>query len=182
MTPVKPDWRPQAGGEIALSDEHLQRIGYAVVTEGAAKSVACSMLRGIEQLSDEDWAKLHRQPLKKICERLLTGSEGIDDELTARLEAFDGARENAHELRHIVVHVTWGDDGQGRPNGFDFGRQRHVSVADIDAAMAGCAELKRAANWAAMRVAELIEKGVWPERTSGGQGMNIRTADRWVRL
>jgi hypothetical protein len=175
------DWRPREGGEIALTDDHLKRIGYAVVAEGHSKAIACSMLRAVEQLSHEEWIRLDRQPLKAICQRLLNSSAGVDAELTARLQAFDAARENAHELRHIVVHVTWCDDGQGQPTGFDYGRQRHVSIGDVEAAMSGCAELKRAANWAAMRVAELIENGVWSERPDG-QGMNIRTANRLVRL
>ena len=175
------DWRPREGGEIALTDDHLKRIGYAVVAEGHSKAIACSMLRVIEQLSHEEWIKLDRQPLKVICQRLLTGSDGVDAELSARLQAFEAARENAHELRHIIVHVTWGDDGQGQPTGFDYGRQRKVSLADIDAAMSGCAELKRAANWSAVRVAELVENGVWPERADG-QGMNIHTSNRFVRL
>lgn len=92
--------------------------------------------------------------------------------------------DSAHELRHIVVHATWGEEPgpERNPTAYDYGRQRLVTVADIDAAMSGCAELKRAANWAALRVAELIEDGVWPERPAATQGMGIRTKSRLVRL
>jgi hypothetical protein len=142
------------------------------------------MLRAIEQLSHEQWIRLDKQPLKELCRRLLDGTEGIDAELTERLTAFDTARDQAHELRHIVVHVTWGEEPgpQRKPIGYDYTRQRLVSAADIDAAVNGCAELKRAANWAAVRVAELVDEGVWPERPDEGQGLGVYAKNRWVRL
>lgn len=85
-------WRPQIGGDIALRDEHLKRIGYAVAIEAHAKFVACTVLKVIEQLPHDQWVRLDRRPLKEICRRLLEGSAGIDADLTARLEALEAAR------------------------------------------------------------------------------------------
>lgn len=175
-------WRPPSAGEISLGDHELARIGFAVVTEGHSKALACALLRTIEGLDHHEWIKLDRQPLNKICDRLKAGAVALDPELLARIEAFDDARIEAHELRHIIVHVTWGTNGDDQPFGFDFGRQREVTIADIDEAVSGCAEMKRSVNWAAMRLAELVENGVLPERDDDAQGVGIHTGRRLVRL
>lgn len=56
----------------------------------------------------------------------------------------------------MIVHVMWGAGGDCFL-GYDYTRERVVSVRDIVRAVAGCAEIKRAASWFAMRVAEMIE-------------------------
>lgn len=68
------------------------------------------------------------------------------------------------------------------PVGYDYGRSRRLGVGDIEAAMAGCAELKQAAHYTAYRVAELIQAGVFEERPAGTSGLAVRTTRGTVYL
>lgn len=173
-------WRPREGGIVALSDEQLARIGLAVVLEAQAKGAAAAVLRVLDGLSGNEWIELERVQFRQIMERLITASAGVDGELEERISVLERARLSGHELRNIVVHVSWGEGGEG-PVGYDYGRKRLLDSSDIDAALSACAELKRAAHWCAYRVGELIQAGRFPERAAG-QGMSIRTEKGPVRL
>lgn len=179
------DWRPPEGGHIALSDDGLARIGYAAVTEALAKSTAAAALRALERLTEQQWISLERVQFKQITERIKQASEGLDEELTRRVSELMQAREREQQLRHIVVHAVWaeGADADGQPDviGYDYGRERLITAKEIEEAVAGCAALRLAASSVAMRIAELIEQGIIPERTAG-RGVSIRTRNRLVRL
>lgn len=173
--------RPTSGGEVALGDDDLARIGLAVVFEAAAKSVAASALRVLETLTEDQWKRLERVQFKQILERLRARVEQVDDvELMSRLDDLKRAVSSGHEARHVIVHVTWGAGGAGFL-GYDYARDREVGARDIEYAVEGCAEIKRAASWFAMRVAELISEGVLPER-QGGVGLTMWTVRGPVRL
>jgi len=58
--------RPTSGGEVALGDDDLARIGLAVDFEAAAKSVAASALRVLETLTEDQWKRLERVQFKQI--------------------------------------------------------------------------------------------------------------------
>lgn len=175
-------WRPREGGEVALNDAHLARVGITVIYEAAAKMACAASLRAVDQLSFEQWVALDRRPLKEIVRKLIAGASRLaDPDLIDRVAAVEEASSTAHELRHMIVHVPWGGAEGQEPGGYDYGRKRLLTVADIDAAMNGCAELKRAAHWTAMRVAELIELGSLPERPAG-PGMTIRTSTRSIAI
>lgn len=173
--------RPQAGGEVALGDDDLARIGLAVVFEAAAKAVTASALRALEALDEENWIKLERIQFKQILARICDRVDAIDDaELTVRFGEMEAAVEKSQEIRHMIVHAMWGEGGNGFL-GYDYRRQRRLDGRDIAQAVEGCAEIKRAATWFAMRVANLVEDRVLPER-KGGTGMSIRTDKGPVRL
>lgn len=173
--------RPFPGGDVALGDDDLARIGLAVVLESSAKSTAASALRALCALSDKEWVRLERMQFGQILKRIEVQVASIADaELNSRFRELTDAVQKAHQSRHIVVHVAWatGEDGS---LGYDFTRERLVKPGDIQQAVDGCAEMKRAASWFAMRVANLIEEGTLQER-SEGRGMSIRTMRGLVRL
>jgi hypothetical protein len=180
-----PIHRPFAGGEVPLSDEQLAKLGLTVAYEATAKAVAASALRALLSLSEADWIKLERVQFGQIAARIQKRVDELaDSELSERHEVLRSALSESHELRHQVVHAVWGgspSDMEQRPESYDYGRRRLLGEEDIDAAVEGCAELKRAASWFAMRVANLIEDGVLTERNDG-RGMAIRTENRLVRL
>jgi hypothetical protein len=182
---VTNDWRPQEGGHVALNDDGLARIGYAAVTEAVAKATAASALRVLERLTEQEWVSLERTQFKQIVERLERASRGIDEELIRCVSALAELRKSEQELRHIIIHVVWGqganDDGKPDIVGYDYGRAKLITSKEIDDAVNGCAKLRLAASQVAMRVAELIDDGVLKERADG-RGMSIRTDRRLVRL
>lgn len=47
--------RPKSGGDVALGDDDLAKIGLAVVYEAAAKTMAASALRSLDTLSEGKW-------------------------------------------------------------------------------------------------------------------------------
>lgn len=173
--------RPRSGGDVALGDDDLARIGLAVVFEAAAKTVTASALRALCALDEEKWIKLERAQFKQMLLRISERVQEINDsELTLRFDELDSAVEKSQEIRHMIVHVMWGAGGEGFL-GYDYIRQRKLDGRDIERAVEGCAEIKRAASWFAMRVANLIEDRVLPER-HGGTGMTIHTQKGPVRL
>ncbi len=173
--------RPPAGGHVALEDDDLARIGLAVVLEAAAKSSAASALRALSSLSYEEWVKLERVQFKQILERIESRITKLQDvEISLRFAELQAAIEQGHDARHLVVHVTWGVGGDG-VLGYDYGREREATTTDILDAVNRCGEIKRAAHWFAMRVANLIVEGVLPEREDG-RGMTICAGNRDVRL
>ncbi len=184
MEQTQPSWRPAAGGPISLSDAQLAHIGLMVVFEAGAKAVTATALKVVEGLSIDQWVRLERVQLSQIMTRLVTAVAQGDQELVDRVTVLEQARLSAHELRHIVVHVVWGQapGPEALPTAHDFGRRRSLCADDINSALEGCAELKRAATRVAYRIAELVEQGVYPEREAGLPGMGIRTQNRLVRL
>ena len=147
--------RPDAGGEIALGDDDLARLGLAVVYESSAKAIAASALRALCSLSKDEWVKLEREKFGELLKRIFRRVEELDDpELASRFGDLEHSVKQAHEVRHIVVHVLWGFGGDGFL-GYDYSRGREVTPEDIEKAMLGCAEIRRAALWFAMRVANL---------------------------
>lgn len=181
MSDFEGAWRPPAGGQVVLSDQDLAKIGLMVVHEASAKSVAAIALKAVERRSFAEWVRLDRMQFQQITERLL--AQEIDPEFRQRAIILETARSRAHELRHIVVHAVWGEGGaDGDPVAYDYSRSRLLGRDDINAALEGCADIKRAAHSLAYRVAELIEDGVLPEGAAGGRGMSIRTERRSVRL
>lgn len=107
--------RPMAGGDVALEDDDLARLGLTVVYEAAAKAVAASALRALRALDDRAWIRLERTQFKQILAaiepRVL---EIADEELSSRFRELQEALANAHEVRHVIVHVMWGAGGRGR--------------------------------------------------------------------
>lgn len=176
------EWRPLAGGSVALNDAELAQIGLMVVFEAHAKASASAALKVVEQLSHKAWIKLERMQFLQIMDRLIKASKGVDQELERRAQTLEQARQEAHELRHIIVDLSWGEGGVDGPAGYDFGRERLLSTADITNALTGCAELKRAAHWTVFRCAELIETDRFDEGNKDGPGMNFRTRTGLVRL
>lgn len=173
--------RPEAGGEVALDDDNLARIGLAVVYEAAAKTVAASALRALCTLDEAEWIKLGKVQFKQILARISKRVEEIDDEeLSSRFATLEAAVTDHQEVRNMIVHVLWGAGGRDFI-GYDYTRRRELTEADIIQAVEGCAEIKRAASWFTMRVANLIEERVLPERQSGS-GMTIHTGRSSVRL
>lgn len=173
--------RPTAGGVVSLRDEDLTGIGLAVVYEAAAKGMATSALRALCSLEEKEWKKLERVPFGEILGMLKNEVEALADlELSSRFDILQLAVDQAHEIRHIIVHVIWAEGGDGSV-GYDYRRKRKVSTNDITQAVDGCAEIKRSASWFAMRVANLIEEGVLQERPAGA-GMTIHTDNAPVRL
>ena len=174
--------RPISGGEVALRDDDLARIGLAVVFESSAKSITASALRAIASLSEVEWVRLERVQFKQILETIESRLEVINDsEVSERFGVLKLAVNNAQEARHVIVHAIWGQGGETGVRGYDYGRERLLDSEDIALAMSGCAEIKRAASWFTMRVAILIEEGVLPERPEG-RGMKMRTLKGVVRL
>lgn len=175
-------WRPIAGGPVALNDAQLAEIGLMVVFEAHAKASASMALKVVEGLSWKSWIKLERMQFSQIMLRLSKASEGVDTDLEDRVRVLEQSRQKAHELRHVIVHLSWSEGGDDGPTGYDFGRERLLSTTDITNALAGCAELKRAAHWTVFRCAELIEQGRFQEGDKNGGGMNFRTRTGLVRL
>lgn len=175
-------WRPAVGGLVALTDAQLAQIGLMVVFEAGAKASASSALKVVEQLSRESWIKLERMQFSQIMVRLIDAAKGKDAELEDRIQILERQRKVVQESRHMIVHLSWGEGTESEPIGFDYGRQRLLTTADITDALTGCAELKRAAHWTAYRCAELIELGAFGEGDANGQGVGIRTKTRLVHL
>jgi hypothetical protein len=176
-------WRPAAAGGIVLSDSDLAKIGLTAVLEARAKSAAAAALKVVEGLSHDDWIRLERVQFSQISERLIKAAEGKDDEFRRLVQVLDQARKHAHGLRHMVIHVTWGQHGDAEvPLGHDFGRARNVTASDIQAALEGCAEMSLAARRVTYRAAELIVLGQYAERAVGTKGISMFARDRWVRL
>lgn len=173
--------RPNAGGDIPLDDDSLARIGLAVVYEGNAKSVAGLALRALRSWDLDRWKRLEREPFGAIMRKLRISVNELDDgELSARFADLESAISEHHDIRHMIVHVAWGFGGDGFI-GYDYGRAREVTAGDIEDAVRGCAEIRRAASWFTMRVANLVEEGVLPERTES-VGAKIKTEKGSVRL
>lgn len=173
--------RPTKGGNIALDDENLARIGLATVLEAQAKSATVSVLRAVCVLSEQDWIRLEKCQFGQILTRLSERLQSLNDqEVTSRFSDLSDALNTGHESRHMVVHAVWGTGGENFI-GVDYRRGREMDAVDIQKAVDDCAEIKRAAHWLAMRVAELIIDGTLPER-SEGRGLSINVNGRLVRL
>ena len=175
------DWMPAKGGHVALSERDLAKIGLAVVYEAQAKSVAAAILKALTRQDSASWVEVEKMQFSQILKRTVSASL-IDDELGLRIRDLEKARIESHDLRHMVVHSAWGVGGDDGLMAFDYRRQKELGRSEIDSAMNGCAELKRAAHWAAYRVAQLIECNVLTERPSSEQGIGIHTETRLVRL
>jgi hypothetical protein len=173
--------RPLAGGDVALDDDNLARIGLIVTYEAIAKSVAVSALRALAGLSEADWREADKQQFKQIVDRLSPlVSKVADSKLSERFEEFTGALRVGQEARNVIVHAPWGH-GPERFEGYDYRRSRLVREPDIREAVVKCADLKRSVNWFALRIGELIAAGVLLERERG-PGMAINTRNGTVRL
>lgn len=173
--------RPLAGGDIALNDDSLAKIGLAVVYEASAKARSAAALRALSLIDEEGWKKLERKPFDFIIKKLLDAVMRIgDSDLSERFEQLREAVSQHHEIRHIVVHVPWGHGGDGFV-GYDYSRRVEVTSNHIDRAVIGCAEILRAASWFTLKVANLVEDGALPERGEGA-GVSVRTETRLVRL
>ena len=180
---LRVSWRPAAGGHVSLTDAQLAKIGLMIVYDAAAKASAAAALRATKSLTVEQWIKLEKHQFIQINVQLVEAVKGVDDELSARVKLLEEARFYAQEKRNIAVHSVWGQAGVGDSSvAYDYRRQLLSGTETLDIALQACAELKRAANWMAYRVAELIEHGVYSERVEGSQGMSIRTSNRLVRL
>ena len=174
-------YRPKSGGHIPLDDEDLAAIGLAVVYESGAKSAVGAALRALANLSFANWKKAERLQFSQLIERIHPHVFQLEDEeLTSRFTDLRQALENGHELRHIIVHVCWGEGGNSFL-GRDFSRDLTVLPEHILHAVEACAEIKRASHWFALRVGELIIEGKIAERKEG-PGMKIMVRDQWVRL
>lgn len=173
--------RPASGGHVALPDDALAKIGLAVVYESSAKSAASAALRALANLDERRWRKLEKWQFGQIMSQIENQLPALDDaEIFERFARLRSALDSGHEPRHLIVHVSWGEGGEGYI-GYDYIREREVHPADIDVAVESCAELKCASHSFTMRVAELIIDGKIPERT-GSVGMSMCVGDRWVRL
>lgn len=88
--------RPISGGEVALRDDDLARIGLAVVFESSAKSITASALRAIASLSEVEWVRLERVQFKQILETIESRLEVINDsEVSERFGVLKLAVNNA---------------------------------------------------------------------------------------
>jgi hypothetical protein len=175
-------WRPLSGGPVALTDHQLSQIGLLAVYEASAKSTAAASLRALKMLSFEEWAKLEKVQFSQIVEKLFDASANLDGELTNRLNALKAAMIAGQEMRHAILHASWGQAGaEDFAVAYDYSRNTQLDADYIGKALEKCAELKRASHWATFRVAELVERGIIPERLDG-PGMSIRTTTRSVRL
>ena len=150
--------------------------------EASAKSSAAASLRALEALSLEDWRRLERVQFSQIMKRLFVASTGLDEELTRRLNDLEVAREIGQDMRHAILHATWGQAAaEDIAISYDFNRKLNLDADYIGKALLSCAELKRSSHWATLRVAELVAQGILVERPAG-PGMSIRTATQLVRL
>ena len=166
--------RPDKGGHVPLDDDSLIGIGLAVVYESAAKSAAGGALRALASLTFEDWKRTEKQPFKLLLKKIKPCVDRLEDgELASRFDDLEQALADGHELRHIIVHVSWGEGGDGFL-GYDYSREKEVTSADIQQALNACAEIKRACHWFALRVGELVALGKLPDR-GDGPGMSIKT-------
>ena len=174
-------FRPQTGGDVPLDDEDLAGIGLAVVYESGAKLMTGCALRALAALDFEQWKKTERYQFSQLIEKLEPNVEELaDTELKASFKKLREALAIGHELRHIVVHVTWGHSEDGFA-GYDYGRSRKVSGDDIRDAVQQMAEIKQASHRFAMRVAELVAQGVIEEREPG-PGVSVLTEFGSARL
>jgi hypothetical protein len=175
-------WRPISGGAVALTDLQLSKIGLIAVYEASAKAAVALSLRPLENLSHAEWVELDRQQFSQLMKRLKTASDKVDEELSRRVCDLENALKTGQDMRHAILHATWGQAGNEEiAFAYDRRRRLELNAKYIDTALERCADLKRAGHWMALRVAELIENGVINERPAG-PGVSILTSTRLVRL
>lgn len=176
-------WRPSLVKWLPLSDVDLAKLGMTTVLEAQAKAMAATALKTLERKSHAEWARLEAMQFRQICDRLLATSKEVDEELRFLAEKLNQVREGNHELRHIVVHASWGIGINDEPSGYDWRRELKLERDDIDRAMQGALSLHVCAHQLVMQVARLIGSGILAEGTDDGAAIKIRIEqDRVVTM
>jgi len=158
---------------LPLTDLDLSKLGMTAVLEAQAKAFAATALKTLKRKSHAEWTRIERTQFSQICKCLITAGAGINDQLCELIRQLDEARTYGHELRHMVVHASWGLDAEGQPTSYDYGRTRKLDRSDIDEAMNACLELRLLAHRLLMRIGHLIGEGVLYEGTDTGASMTI---------
>ncbi|WP_128082374.1 hypothetical protein [Sphingomonas sp. Ant20] len=176
-------WRPQIMEWLPLTDLDLSKLGMTAVLEAQAKSMATVALKNLERKSHAEWIRLEGMQFVQICSRLMTASADLDQELHDLVKQLDEARDQGHELRHIVVHASWGLDADSQPTSYDYRRTQKLDRSNIDQAMEACLKLRTLAHRLLMRIGHLIGEGVLHEGSDTAASMTINiSGGRKVRL
>jgi hypothetical protein len=168
---------------LPLTDLDLSKLGMTAVLEAQAKSFAAIALKNLERKSHAEWIRLEGMQFKQICSRLMAASENIDHQLGEMIRQLDEARDRGHELRHIVVHASWGLNTDSQPTSYDYRRTQKLDPSNIELAMDASVELRTLAHRLLMRIGHLIGEGVLYEGTDAVASMTIDiSGGRTVRL
>jgi hypothetical protein len=150
------------------------------VLESTAQSQATAALKGVAGLSRDEWLARHRWQFKQITETLIVAAKPIDSALFALAQQLDELRSQGQDIRHRIIHATWGqNDELQRVNTYDERRRLWITEDDIPKGLHLLDQLAGCAHKTAFRTAELIQAGVLP---GGGErsGIAMYVSDKLV--
>lgn len=160
--------------QVSLSHDDLAAIGRIAMLEARAKSSALAALKGVANLSSDEWDAYDRQQFVQITAKLIAASEYIDAQLHDAAQQLEALRTTSQDDRHQIIHAMWGESVDGDPTAYDVPRRSWLSRAEIQRAIASNEATDRAAYECVWLTAKLVEEGVIPQRTDGaGPAMRL---------
>ena len=160
--------------QVTLSHDDLAAIGRIAMLEARAKSSALAALKGVANLSYEEWNAHERQQFAQITVKLVTMAEFIDTQLHDAAQQLEALRKTSQDDRHQIVHAMWGSSAEGVPTAYDVPRKTWLGRTEIQRAITSNEATDIAAYECVWLTAKLVEEGVIPRRTTGaGPAMRL---------
>lgn len=167
---------PFAPPQISLSEDDLAAIGLTVMLDARAKCSAIAALKGVAGLSSEEWKAHDCQQFAQITAKLIGHTADMDSHLHGLALRLEALRKTSQNDRNQIVHASWGQSSEGNPIAFDDRRNVWLSRLDVQRAVTSNQATDRVAYACVWRTAQLVEKGVIPQRTEGsGPAMRLNS-------